>query len=111
MSRSTQWIGLTKRAEDYVAQLAPFPSDEHTSGMFDELLPLRKWAAPLDLERATYVREVVQSTPWSGGPMIFTKLVIDYQHGDQVFTNSCFQWIDDPTVKHEFIRESGRFWV
>jgi len=112
MGRSTQWIGLTARGQAFVVGLKSLPSDKRADGMF-ETIPLGKWEAPASLgEKAKIVREVVQASPWSSGPMIFTMLVIEYhQSGGDVFTEDCFQWIQDPTVTAEFDQKNGSFWV
>ena len=45
MSRSTQFIGLSKEAEEYTNNLEPLESDKNAIGMFEEI-PLRKWKVP-----------------------------------------------------------------
>ena len=43
MSRETQYIGLTKAAQEFVDACEPLPSDTSTKCMFDEDIPLGKW--------------------------------------------------------------------
>jgi len=128
MSRSTQFIGLTARGDEFVSGLEVAPSDQHTTGMFDEMIPLRRWKIPegvpfetqkhlfpehlVKSKKAKFVQEVVQEVPWSSGPMIFTRLEIEFHQSDgQVFTASCFEWVHDPNVECEFSYENGTFWV
>jgi hypothetical protein len=110
--RETQYIGLTKLAEDYVSNLKELESDTSTFGMFDEDIPLRRWEMPEDYKynrEGECIREVVQATPWSSGPMIFTCLEFDFGNGGKVIF--C-QWIDYPNIKdQECDREKGMFWV
>jgi hypothetical protein len=96
MSRSTQWIGLTTTATEFIEKNCyknPVVTceccghstggefltrvDRHTDGMFDEKLPLHTYFmhSPSDHEETVIVvKEVVQCEPWSSGPMIFTHL-------------------------------------
>lgn len=111
MSRTTQFIGLTNDASQYVANLRQLESDTHTTGMFDEEIPLRKWDAPEEFQhpdRDACVREVVQAEPWSSGPMIFTCLELDFGNGGK---GEFLQWIEDPNVRGEVDQERGRFWI
>lgn len=138
MSRSTQYVGLTRRATEYLASLENnnlqhlenkySDKDLHfekrtTHGMFDEEIPLNTWKRfDIRTGREVYIREVVQCTPWSSGPMIMTCLEIDYGNGDHwdepgdgkfdgTSTTRCFQWVDDPTVENEVDQDTGRMWV
>jgi|6_EtaG_2_1085325.scaffolds.fasta_scaffold272656_2 hypothetical protein len=116
MSRSTQFIGLTNEAAEYVKNLKELPSDTFTHGMFDEKIELRKWEIPKEFmssERPNAcIREVVQASPWSSGPMIFTCLTLHFgncipEHNGM----NILQWVDDPRVKGEVDQENGKFWV
>jgi hypothetical protein len=112
MSRSNQFIGLNSSAEEFVHGLKVLQSDSQTEGMFDEPFSLRKWESSEDMwigNRKPVIREIVQDSPWSSGPMIFTCLEIDYLNGACI---ECFQWIRDPRVKSiEFDKDKGRYWV
>ena len=112
MSRSTQWIGLTRLGWAFVKDLKTLPSDKNIEGMFEETIPLGKWEGPTLYNKNTVIREVVQASPWSSGPMIFTSLTIEYYQDDKVVTTAnCFQWIEDPTLTTEFDYKTGRFWI
>jgi len=111
--RTTQYVGLTKAAKTFVSSLKELPSDSNTSGMFSENIPLKKWeihpmfAASVQREDAC-IREKLQDSPWSSGPMLFTCLEIDYGNGAQ---STAFEWVHDPTVSNEYNQESGALWV
>lgn len=117
--RETQYIGLTKRAQDYVEGLNKLDSDQSISGMFDEEIPLKRWDVPQDYKSEHHpkrcIREVVQATPWSSGMMIFTCLELYLANGindPEVGKIKMLQWVDDPTVgDREYDEETGRFWV
>ena len=112
--RTTQYIGLTKLAEDYVSKLKELKSDTSTFGMFDEDILLRRWEMPEDYKydrEGECIREVVQVTPWSSGPMIFTCLEFDFENGDDCKEIFC-QWVVYPGIKeYEYDKEKGMFWV
>lgn len=102
--RCTQFIGLTQAAELFVSNLDPQPSRTKARGMFDEEIPLGSWT-----DGTAVYNEVVQATPWSSGPMIFTKLR-QVLRGDTYFDLYC--WVMDPTVEgQEYDPEKGTFWV
>lgn len=104
MSRFTQIVGLTNKATSFVADFKEVKSDSFTSGMFDEKIPLRKWKHP----EIGFVREILQDSPWSSGPMLFYCLEWDYGNGAKF---QIFQWVVDPTVKTELDYEKGTYWV
>lgn len=78
MSRTTQFIGLTKKALDSVMELTDLHQingmDELknvTHGMFDEEIALGVWK---NEDTGEHFFEFEQASPWSSGPMIFTAL-------------------------------------
>lgn len=118
MSRSTQYIGLTKKAQEFVSNLKPIQENNFTTGMFDEEIPLGSWEHP----EKGIVREVVQMEPWSSGPMIFTCLAWDFGNkveiieGKEQFVRddsvTMFEWVNNPEVKDmEVDYEKGECWV
>jgi len=127
MSRSTQYIGLTKRAKDFLETHSAIEIDENnfTEGMFNEEVPLGVWKITLkctsnssdreDEIEIYKIREIVQNVPWSGGPMIFTCLELEYGHENNKV--QCFEWVTDPTLRErewggeEYDREEGTYWV
>jgi len=110
--RTTQFIGLTKLAQEYVQDLKELESDTATFGMFNEKIPLRKWDAPAEEKEYrdnVCIREVVQVSPWSSGPMLFTCLEIDWDNGA---TSQICQWITHTAMRgQEYDTDKGQFWV
>lgn len=101
--RTTQIIGLTKSAEDFVSELKQIESDTHETGMFSEKIPLRRWEY-----NKGCVRERLQACPWSSGPMLFYCLEYDFGNGGK---EDILQWVCDPRVENEYDTERGVFWV
>lgn len=99
--RTTQYIGLHHGATKYLVNngFKPIPTDNQTTGMFGEPVPLGEW----NNEQGAHIREVVQAEPWSSGPMIFTCLQRD---GQQL----C-KWEEDENISNEFSYEDGKFYV
>ena len=90
MSRSTTFVGLTKKAKEYTNKLLSVPSKNVSYGMFDEEIPLMSW-----LDGDVLVEEVEQCVPWSSGPMIFTHLKVSTYEGGYGFIHS---WVFDPSL-------------
>lgn len=89
--RTTQYIGLTKKAQNFAAQLSRVEDSENqTCGMFNEKVALGEWWCE---GRGEYLREVVQAEPWSSGPMIFTCLV--WTKDKAVAKQTKGQWEED----------------
>jgi hypothetical protein len=115
--RQTQYIGLTKAAEDYLSvfgkrigtnpcpHCSRFTSTDYkkrqystTYGMFEEEIPLWEY----ELNNGDVVREEVQISPWSSGPMIFVKLV-------DSMGKDLFSWTYDPSLSEEVDFENGKY--
>ncbi len=113
--RCTQYIGLTKRAQDFVNGLNCVKnSNHHTEGMFGEDVPLGEWLLDEDIvigdKVKILIKEVVQVAPWSSGPMIFTCL--DYDSGSRDKSFKFLEWTMDPHVKNQqFDHSSGTYFV
>jgi len=119
MSRSTQYIGLTRSAMNYLADYQRVKdSNNITKGMFDEDVPLGEWvdtshyAGVKGVEKFWKIKEVVQFEPWSSGPMIFTRLA-GYFHNDLECKNPIYilGWVEDPRIINEYDVEKGTMWV
>jgi len=110
MARSTQYIGLNKAARDYVENCMPLPSDTHFVGLCEEIIPLAKYECPASLSKreGAVIREVVQETPWSSGPMYFTCLEVDFNNGGKAMM---YEWHHDPKVEGQYDEDTGGFWV
>ena|SRR3990167_5530619 len=114
MSRSTQFIGLTADAKDYIRDFKPLPSDRNAIGMFGEEIPLGKWEENRIRTRYPHqtnaiIREVVQTSPWSSGPMIFTCLEIFLNDIPDDYHCQCFNWVYNPGLNSEFNYTLGHF--
>jgi len=110
MSRQTQFIGLTSKAQQFISRLKKLEADQATEGMFGESYMLGKWEANGEyLEKGSLVREVVQTIPWSGGSMIFTCLEVECLNGQKIRFH---QWVADPTMQtKQYDTQAGTMWV
>ena len=103
MSRSTQFIGLTDKANAFVSKMVIIENTEHAEGMFDEKIPL---ASYLDVGAKKIYYEVVQCEPWSSGPMIFTCLQ------EPRSSKQLFKWEKSKTpIQNEFNRKTGKYYI
>lgn len=133
MSRSDQYIGLTKRAEDYL----DFIRDNYTCDVEKfELVPPEGTLAcayPIEgnLVRMYYnhniisdvneyfeFREEIQYEPWSSGPMYFTRLrgFLKKKNEQIINMGTYFDWTFIPNfafedVKKEFDYEKGEIYI
>lgn len=113
MSRTTQYIGLTRQAMNYVSDYQKVKlSLNGTRGMFDEDVPLGEWMDKSGDRKFWKIKEIVQFTPWSSGMMIFTCLV-GFFHNDKECEHpvSFLGWIEDPRQQNEYDMEKGTMWV
>ena len=110
MARATQYVGLTQRAERFVASKTLLPSTRTVEGTCGEEIKLREWQAVGEVfPKDAVIREVAQALPWSSGAMIFTCLEVEYSGGKKV---QFLQWIADPLAKdQQFDRDIGTYWV
>lgn len=113
MSRTTQYIGLTREAMNYLADYKRVKNSTNiTKGMFDEDVSLGEWVSRHDGAKFWKIKEIVQMEPWSSGPMIFTCLVgFFYNDKECVHPISFLGWVEDPRINNEFDREKGIMWV
>ena len=113
MSRSTQYIGLTNKAHYYVGDYQKIKDGTNcTYGMFDDKVPLGEWEDKTQSRKFAYIKEVLQDSPWSSGPMLFTCL-FGYFHNDPDHKQpvQMFQWVVDPHVVNEYDMVKGTYWV
>ena len=100
--RTTQFIGLTKKANKFVGKKGVVRSSKVlTEGMFGEPV----YGYYFTMPDGEVYQEVVQASPWSSGPMIFTCLVRK-STGEKMF-----EWVEDESVRNEVDYERGRFCV
>lgn len=119
--RCTQPIGLTDEAENFITLNVKTTPEEtcsecnHTtggelvkrvydasgsSGMFGDGPSLHEY----ELKDGSKVKEIVQTAPWSSGPMIF--LCLEDEEGKRLF-----EWKQDEDLKSEVDQNAGTFWV
>lgn len=100
--RTTQFIGLTKKCREQVADLNAIPARGwSTSGMFNEDIPLNLY---YHKDGSLVAIEYVIASPWSSGPMIFTGIMTP--NGP-----SAYNWIEGTPEDKEYNYETGRFYV
>lgn len=98
--RSSQYIGLTNAASEFVKEMERTNQPANSFGMFDENIPLCTYSDG----KEKYV-ETVQITPWSSGPMFFTCLV-RLSDGEKLF-----KWVENESVYGEVDYSNGLYWV
>jgi hypothetical protein len=116
MSRTTQYIGLTDDARDYLKKHATAQElYEMTTGMFNEAIGGNIYDLPVPNgpNKRYYAKEVVQAEPWSSGPMIFTclELFLEKDCGQVINHGRIFQWVDNPGLHGEYDPKKGHKWV
>ena len=102
--RTTQYIGLTNDALEYVKNAIRTETIPLTFGMFDEEVKGTRYHMPVPSGPNTeyWVDEIVQAEPWSSGPMIFTCLqsFLKKECGQVCEMGKYFEWVLNPTIKN-----------
>ena len=118
MSRSTQFIGLNSFARDFVKNAKRKEHYPMTHGMFGEdIYGTIYYLDPKFPGKWCWIlKEVVQTMPWSSGPMIFTRFHLTVREIEGRRKSSdmglIFTWMEDPSLaESEFDYETGRYWV
>jgi len=83
MSRTNTFIGMREEGVMLVRTLIELGSDKFETGYWEQEFSLGRWA---DKDGNIY-EEVTQTIEFSGGPVIFTKLVKNE-------TESLFEWTE-----------------
>lgn len=115
--RSTQYIGLNDYAKGYVKNAISVETYDMTTGMFDEIVRGKVYHMPVPEgpnNKDFILTEVVQDSPWSSGPMIFTCLepTLIKENGQRIPMGIYFWWMIDPSVKdQEYDPATGRYYV
>jgi hypothetical protein len=111
--RTTQYIGLTATAAKAMAAFEPIRSYKGslyaeevkpyvTIGMFGEEIPLGMWMDDL----GNVYREVLQASPWSSGPMLFTCIEVNGILPEK------WKWMEDLLLTTETVDKlNGRYFV
>ena len=115
MSRSTQYIGLTDQAREYVKSAIKVEQWQMTIGMFDEPVmgSIYHLPPPNSSDKELIAKEVVQLEPWSSGPMIFThlKLTVIDKDGKEVEMGFAYDWVQDFALQCEVDWKKGTYYV
>ena len=111
--RTTQVIGLNKRAEAFIERNAVNPDGEYTGqallGMFGEgAYTCRVFEYHDDrILSPDYFEEYLQIDPWSSGPMLF--LALRWIDGEPIPESL---WLEDISAReNQYNREFGTYWV
>lgn len=110
MDKSTLFIGLTEKAQNFVKRLKQIKSTQIVEGVCCEEFNLCCW------ENDKYIfYEEVQEEIWDNGTIIFThiKMTPKYYNDNEKFHSShyIFSWVKDPTCKTVFNSKKGIFWI
>ncbi len=119
MSRSDQYIGLTKDAQEWLKtqKVVSTKRIELSEAAFGGNIYGNQYKieAPYpDINEYYIVTETIQCAPWSSGPMYFTHLKIDLKKvADQepVDLGFYFSWVANPSVEGEVDFERGHYYV
>jgi len=115
MSRSTQYIGLNRFADELVQNATNVEDYVMTRGMFDENIrgAIYHMKPPEGPNVALKYIEEVQAVPWSSGPMIFTHLrrILTKECGQVLDMGLVCSWMVDPSLMTEYDYETGRYYV
>ena len=116
MSRSLQYIGLNKYAEDFVSKAIRVEETEVLYNVWNAQVIGRRYYMPTPdgPNKEWYFEEVVQASPWSSGPMVFTNLksVLVKECGQVIVDEGYFSWMIDPSLRGvEFDKYTGRYYV
>lgn len=121
MSRTTQYVGLNKYAQDYVKNAVRVEEYPMTHGMFNEVVMgnIYHMEPPKGPNKEYRLVEVVQIAPWSSGPVILTclKSVLVKECGQVIEDDQgyeFFRWMMDPSLSEKHIEvdyETGRYYI
>ena len=118
MSRSTQFVGLTKEAQELVSPAYKIELYPMTEGMFNEtIMGTVYYLKDKDAPKDCYWKftEVVQALPSSGGLVILTNLHFEifFETGERspIDCGLVCSWRRDPSVEKEIEPETGRYWI
>ena len=109
--RSDQYIGLTKKGHAIITKL-------YDDGNYTKKVDIGDWAFDdgkiqgfeITTEDRIY-REEIQDTPWSSGPMFFTRIgIFNKKTGNKIGTVG--DWIFDEESSKEYVDyETGKYCV
>ena len=113
MSRLTQYIGLNNLAREFIKNALSVETYPMTEGMFEEIIKGHIYHMPVpEGPNAEYIfKEVVQASPWSSGPMIFTHLqcTLTKEIGQVCDMGEYFSWMRVPDSDVEYDPDLGTY--
>jgi hypothetical protein len=112
--RTTQYIGLTSAAQRWVEGALRKETYEIYKGWENVYGSVYYMPPPEGPNKVLVAREVVQASPWSSGPMIFTHLLITLikDSGQEIDCGFYYSWVVDPMSKEsEYDPDLGTFFV
>lgn len=115
MSRSEQYIGLTKAARSFLERVG---AEYVGTTMIDECAPFSHqpiMGEVWEIEDNNIIMrfiETLQAFPWSSGPLYFTCLRFEQICGWKTEDlGKRFLWVENPYVYGEVDYENGEYWV
>lgn len=109
MSRSDQWIGLTPAGRNMYHKLTKLAKENKIPIGYWAFNPGKIFGSEFVIEDRIY-REEIQASPWSSGPMFFTRFAIYNKNTNKKICTIC-DWIEDSKVQNEVDYENGKFYV
>lgn len=110
MSRSDQYIGLTKRGDELIAKIKKTSCMQESCYVCDQAFnPYPIHGIQLVTKDVTY-KEELQEEMWSGGPMYFTHIGIYSNKTGKLIGHVC-SWREDKNLKYDCDYEEGTYWI
>ncbi len=109
MSRSDQFVGLTKKGNEFIAKLKKRYPEKRVNIGFWAFDPGKITGSKFELKERIY-QEEIQCSPWSSGPVYLTRIAI-YNKKTKKKIGTMFDWIEDPNVKGEVDIDNGKFYI
>lgn len=111
MSRSDQFIGLTKKGDEFVKEMRKDQTNIFKRIKIGEYCFDPYPIEGIEITTPTKIyRERIQTIPWSSGPMYFCCFdIIDRQTGKKI--KSIYKWKEDENVKGEVDYDHGKYWI
>lgn len=108
MSRSDQWIGLTREGEEWFSKQKGVHRTKEPIGFYAFNFPEEIYGREVQVEGKIY-REHIQVAPWSSGPMYFTNVMVLDKDGN--FLEWKFSWKEDERVFGEVDYDNGKYYI
>jgi hypothetical protein len=113
--RTDQYIGLTNDAKAFVSKATSVETYEIEGAWNSITLSVYHMPPPEGPNKELICREVVQASPWSGGPMYFTCLeaTLVKENGSTCEMSKLFEWVVNPMLPRgqEFDEVKGHYYV